>query len=267
MLQVPTAVPLSKSQREALRLLLKSHSIGWPNLTATDSRDDPWYQYPTPRDGDGLAGGLIFTREAKLDPGVYRRLTAKKGRSIVLGQDVDFPAVGGSIVAFDRDSIVFATTVGESSQIRDSVVTNSVLRETNLNRSTVVSCVLTGTSIHDSDFGASTITHGSAYETTVRGLTLVLNGTQLTKGLIRGAADYIRVGPVGSRGAYVTLYRTQTEGLKPDGGHRVQTGCFSGTLKQFRLAVTRSTDKQVRREYGAVIALFSARVRWWARKP
>ena len=85
----------------------------------------------------------------------------------------------------------------------------------------------------------------------------VVEGNVIIRGdaLILKTSDYLHMGPMGSRNAYTTVYKTE------GGGIGVSCGCFTGTLDEFEAKVreTHGSNKHGR-DYMALIAW--ARARW-----
>ena len=87
-----------------------------------------------------------------------------------------------------------------------------------------------------------------------------LGGADLGDKKLIGTRPVIIIGPIGSRGAYLTGYNT-------DGGVMVMTGCFFGTIEEF-LSAVKSThgDNEHRREYECAIMLIREHCRIWGDK-
>lgn len=89
-----------------------------------------------------------------------------------------------------------------------------------------------------------------------------LSGANLSEANLSGAKligerPILMIGPIGSRSAYLTAYLTE-QGIK------IHTGCFSGTLDEFRAAVAKTHGDSVHgREYAAAIALIEAHEALW----
>lgn len=64
---------------------------------------------------------------------------------------------------------------------------------------------------------------------------------------IRKASDIITIHPIGSRNDHVTFYKTKQNG---ENGIGVRTGCFSGSINDFRIAVDKThKDNKYGRQY------------------
>ena len=75
---------------------------------------------------------------------------------------------------------------------------------------------------------------------------------------LAGKRPILQVGPIGSRGALLSLWVT-------GGGPLITTGCFTGTPEEFR-AETHG-DNEHAREYAAVLAMFEVHCAIWAPAP
>ena len=58
---------------------------------------------------------------------------------------------------------------------------------------------------------------------------------------VEGNADYLLIGPIGSRWSMLTAFREE------DGGVKISTGCYIGTISEFKKAVK---DKHGASEHG-----------------
>ena len=80
---------------------------------------------------------------------------------------------------------------------------------------------------------------------------------------LAGKRPILQVGPIGSRGALLSLWVT-------GGGPLITTGCFTGTPEEFRAAVAVAEthgDNEHAREYAAVLAMFEVHCAIWAPAP
>ena len=75
--------------------------------------------------------------------------------------------------------------------------------------------------------------------------------------LLIGKRPYMAIGPIGSRCAMVTLWIT-------DKGPMVNAGCFTGTLKEFAAAVTKTHGANDHaKEYEMAILMFESHCSIW----
>ena len=91
-----------------------------------------------------------------------------------------------------------------------------------------------------------------------------LRGADLSGALIDanvrlvGRRPVLQIGPIGSRSDWMIAFVT-------DHGVRLRTGCFFGTVDQFRARLTNSDD-MTREEYTAALGLVEAHARLWTPK-
>jgi hypothetical protein len=85
-----------------------------------------------------------------------------------------------------------------------------------------------------------------------------LRGADGNKLTLAGRRPILILGPLGSRGDYLTAYTT-------DSGVYVRAGCFFGSLDAFRAAVADTHGDSIHgREYVAAIAMIEAHAEIWA---
>lgn len=85
--------------------------------------------------------------------------------------------------------------------------------------------------------------------------TLILNGHFGDSALIRTNDDYIVFDSVGSRHDILTVYKT------PRGGIRMNTGCFSGSIDEFKTQVmkTHKDNEKIKNEYLLILEVIKNR--------
>lgn len=86
---------------------------------------------------------------------------------------------------------------------------------------------------------------------------------------------YLTVGPIGSEHRYVTVHRDYAGPAAETWGHRVNAGCWSGTLDELAARIepgggngwADGEANRYRAEYAALIALARIRVAEWEAEP
>ena len=87
-----------------------------------------------------------------------------------------------------------------------------------------------------------------------------LRGADLRGAKCIGERPLLTIGPIGSRSDTLCAWIT-------DGGVMIDTGCFWGSLDEFRLAVDETHgDSVYGREYAAAIVMIEARAECWTPK-
>ena len=121
---------------------------------------------------------------------------------------------------------------------------------------------LAGAYLDDADLAGANLDDADLRGANLRGAYLVranLAGAKGPRGAaLAGKRPILQVGPIGSRGALLSLWVT-------GGGPLITTGCFTGTPEEFR-AETHG-DNEHAREYAAVLAMFEVHCAIWAPAP
>ena len=87
-----------------------------------------------------------------------------------------------------------------------------------------------------------------------------LSGAYLSGAKLIGDRPFIQLGPIGSRSDYLKAFLT-------DQGIKIQTGCFFGTLDEFKAAVEKTHDSNNHAaEYRCAITLIEKHAELWTPK-
>ena len=129
-------------------------------------------------------------------------------------------------------------------------------------RANLAGAYLAGAYLDDADLAGANLDDADLRGANLRGAYLVranLAGAKGPRGAaLAGKRPILQVGPIGSRGALLSLWVT-------GGGPLITTGCFTGTPEEFR-AETHG-DNEHAREYAAVLAMFEVHCAIWAPAP
>ena len=136
------------------------------------------------------------------------------------------------------------------------------LRGAYLVRANLAGAYLAGAYLAGANLAGANLDDADLRGANLRGAYLVranLAGAKGPRGAaLAGKRPILQVGPIGSRGALLSLWVT-------GGGPLITTGCFTGTPEEFR-AETHG-DNEHAREYAAVLAMFEVHCAIWAPAP
>ena len=132
-------------------------------------------------------------------------------------------------------------------------------------RGAYLSCAnLYGADLRRANLGGAYLSGANLYCADLRGA--YLSGADLRRANLGGALlddqstlvgqrSVLQIGPIGSRSDWLVAFVT-------DSGVRLRTGCFFGTVEQFRAQLANS-DAATREEYAAALVLAETHARLW----
>jgi hypothetical protein len=143
------------------------------------------------------------------------------------------------------------------SNLSYSNLSGSDMRYSNLSYSNLSYSNLSGSDMRGSDMRGSDMRGSDLSGSKLSGSKL--SGSTLSEyGILVGNSPILQIGPIGSRNDYLIAYTVSA-------GVCVRTGCFFGSLEEFRVAVetTHGSDTTHGREYAAAIAMIEAHAAIW----
>jgi hypothetical protein len=151
------------------------------------------------------------------------------------------------------DGRVLYSAGGES--LRD-VVVQAVREGADLSDANLSGANLSGADLSGANLSGAYLSGADLSGADLRGA--YLRGADGNKLTLAGRRPILILGPLGSRGDYLTAYTT-------DSGVYVRAGCFFGSLDAFRAAVADTHGDSIHgREYVAAIAMIEAHAEIWA---
>ena len=166
-----------------------------------------------------------------------------------------------------RDVVVRA--VREGASLVDASLDGAYLDGASLDGASLVGASLVGASLDGASLDGASLDGASLDGASLRNAYLdgasldgaSLDGADGNKLTLAGRRPILILGPLGSRGDYLTAYTT-------DSGVYVRAGCFFDSLAAFRLAVSETHGDSIHgREYAAAIVMIEAHAAIWMPAP
>ena len=123
---------------------------------------------------------------------------------------------------------------------------------------------LYGANLSGADLSGADLYGADLYGANLIGANLIganLTGANLADANLTGERPILQIGPIGSRSAYLVAYST-------DKGIKINTGCFSGSIQEFRARVKHEHGDSVHaQEYEAACLLIEKHAELWGPQP
>ncbi|MFE8033821.1 pentapeptide repeat-containing protein [Thiohalocapsa marina] len=129
--------------------------------------------------------------------------------------------------------------------LRGASLSGADLRGADLGGADLGGADLRGADLRGADLGGASLSGANLIGANLRGATLVCD------------RPILQIGPIGSRADYLVAYLA-------DVGVRIASGCFFGSLEEFRAAVAETHGDNIHgREYAAAIQMIEAHADLW----